>query len=199
VPRTDGNMPFLEVNRVPVWNSLMSIAIIMSAATFPRISTYFRLVLAVLLTVAADRSASAQEPDLKVTLAARKVTVDAGKETLTAADKAKPGEIIQYEASYQNDGTSAVRHVGAVVPIPAGLTLVANSANPVAAEASLDGKNFSPAPLVRAVKTETGATEDRPVPLSEYRALRWTLEEVSPGTTTTVKLRARVAANGAAQ
>jgi uncharacterized repeat protein (TIGR01451 family) len=157
------------------------------------------IITALSLTVIGGPSAHSQTPDLKVTLSAKRVAVEQGKETLTTADKAKPGEIIQYEAAYHNNGQTTVERIGAVVPIPAGLTLVADSARPTASEASLDGKNFGPVPLMRPVKNEAGIVEDRPVPLTEYRALRWTLDQVAPGATTTVTVRARVGSNGTAK
>ena len=141
----------------------------------------------------------AQTPQVEVALQARRVIVDQGKEALLPADKAKPGDVIQYEASYHNAGKTPVQHLGAVVPIPVGLALMADSAMPAAGEASLDGKTFSLAPLMRAVKNQAGVTENRPVPLAEYRALRWNLPEVAPGTTTTVTLRARVTTNKASE
>jgi uncharacterized repeat protein (TIGR01451 family) len=147
----------------------------------------------------AGGSLSAQPSDLKVSLQAHRVVLNEGKETLAPAEKAKPGDIIQYDASYQNNGTAAVKNVGAVVPIPAGLTLVSDSAKPAAPEASLDGKTFSAAPLTRPVKNEAGVMENEPVPLSEYRALRWNLAEVAPGSSTTVTVRARVGTNGSSK
>jgi len=141
----------------------------------------------------------AQTPQVEVALQARRVVVDQGKEALVPADKAKPGDVIQYEASYHNAGKAPVQHLGAVIPIPVGLALTADSAVPAASEASLDGKAFSPVPLMRAVKNEAGNMENRPVPLTEYRALRWNLAEVAPNSTTTVALRARVSTNKASQ
>jgi uncharacterized repeat protein (TIGR01451 family) len=172
--------------------------IVMSPA-FSRVFCRFCLLMAFGLALVTAQPVAAQSPELKVTLLAKRVTTEQGKEILVTADKARPGDVIQYEASYQNNGQTAVQHVGAVVPIPAGLILVADSATPAAAEASLDGKTFSPAPLMRAVKNETGIVENRPVPLTEYRALRWMVDTVPAGGTTTVTLRARVATNGRAE
>jgi uncharacterized repeat protein (TIGR01451 family) len=152
------------------------------------------ILIAVFLTFIAGTS-DAQSADLKVNLVAKKVTSQDGKEKLISADKARPGDVIEYDASYQNTGSAPVRNVGAVVPIPAGLVLVPESANPVAPEASLDGKTFQRVPLTRPVITGSGVTVNEPVPIAEYRALRWNLDEVPAGESKTVTLRARVAAN----
>ena len=141
-------------------------------------------------------SASAQQPDLKVNLVAQRVVTDRGKESLVAADKAKPGDVIQYEAVYKNGGAGAARNINAVIPIPMGLALLADTATPPAKEGSLDGKNFQAFPLTHEVKNAAGTVEKQPVPLAEYRALRWTLSELSAGQSAIVHLRARVNANG---
>ena len=125
--------------------------------------------------------ANGQPTDLKVALTAQKVVVTEGKEKLVPADKARPGDVIQYDASYQNSGTAPLHNVGAIVPIPAGLVLVAETAKPAAPEASLDGKTFQQTPLTRPVINAAGIAENQAVPLSEYRALRWTLAEVPAG------------------
>ena len=86
-------------------------------------------------------------------------------------------------------------NVAATVPIPAGLALVAESSRPIAQQASLDGKTFAPTPLMREVKNPAGITEKQPIPLGEYRALRWVLPELAAGTDAKVALRARVLTN----
>jgi uncharacterized repeat protein (TIGR01451 family) len=149
---------------------------------------------AVFLTLLAGIS-DAQSSDLKVNLVAKKVTSEDGKEKLISGDKARPGDVIEYDASYQNTGSVPVRNVGAIVPIPAGLVLVPESPKPTAPEASLDGKTFQAIPLTRPVITASGVTVNEPVPLAEYRALRWNLDEVPAGESKTVTLRARVAAS----
>ena len=131
-------------------------------------------------------------PDVRVNLTAKRVVVSDGQESLVSADKAKPGEVIQYEAVYKNGGKAPVKNVAATVPIPSGLAFVEGSTKPPAAEASLDGKTFAPLPLTREVKNEAGVLEKQPVPVAEYRALRWMINELPAGEGATVLLRARV-------
>lgn len=137
----------------------------------------------------------AQAPDVRVDLAGKRVVMTDGKESFVKADKASPGDVVQYEAVYRNDGKAEAKNVVATVPIPQGMALVAESAKPAAEQASLDGKNFSPVPLMREVKNDAGAMEMQPVPLAEYRALRWTLPELAAGKSATFVLRAQLVTN----
>lgn len=141
----------------------------------------------------------AQAPDVRVDLTGKRVVLTDGKESFVKADKAGPGDVIQYEAVYRNDGKAQAKNVVATVPIPQGMTLVADSARPTAEQATTDGKNFSPVPLMREVKNEAGVMEKQPVPLSEYRALRWTLPELAPEKTATFVLRAQLLVNSPAK
>lgn len=128
-----------------------------------------------------------------VALTAQRVTEANGHETLVNADKAKPGDVIEYHAVYRNDGKSAVRELVATLPIPAGLEFLPRTAAPAVMQASLDGKTFAPVPLVRHERTADGRDVVREVPAAEYRALRWTLGGLEPRGTRTVAARARVA------
>ena len=158
-----------------------------------RFSFPTRIALAALLILTASgRAAMAQAADVKVSLVAQRVVTADGRETLVEADKAKPGDTIQYAATYRNVGQSPAYNVGATVPIPTGLELVADSAKPAAEQASLDGKNFSAIPLMHDVKNAKGVVESQPVPLSQYRALRWVIKELAAGGDATVSVRTRV-------
>jgi len=141
----------------------------------------------------------AQTPEIRVELAGQRVVIAEGKESLVPADKAGPGDVIQYAAVYRNAGQSVAKNVTATVPIPKGMALVAESAKPAAEQASLNGKDFSPVPLLREVKNDAGILEKRPVPVAEYRALRWTLPELAPEKTATFVLRAQLLTNSPAK
>ena len=131
--------------------------------------------------------------DVAVTLKAQKVLRSTeGKEVLQVADRAMPGEIIQYDALYKNQSRSSVRQLEPTLPIPAGLEYIADSAKPAPTRASLDGKTFAPIPLMRPVTLPSGETKQEAVPLSEYRALRWELGDLDAGKTALVSARARL-------
>jgi uncharacterized repeat protein (TIGR01451 family) len=155
----------------------------------------FALIFGLILPLAVPSNILAQAPDVRVELIGKRVVMTDGKESLASADKAGPGDVIQYEAIYRNAGEAVAKNVTATVPIPRGMTLVAGSAQPAAEKASLDGKDFSSVPLIQEVKNEAGVTEKQPVPLSQYRALRWTLPELAPGKTASFVLRAQLHTN----
>jgi len=132
--------------------------------------------------------------DVVVTLKAHKVVrTGDGKEVLRVADRAMPGEIIQYDALYRNQGTAGIRNLQPTLPIPAGLEYLPDTAKPGPSTASVDGKNFAPIPLMRRVALPDGKTKEEPVPTSEYRALRWNLGDLDSGGSTLVSARARLA------
>jgi len=70
-----------------------------------------------------------------------------------------------------------------------------SSAKPVPVQASIDGSLFYPVPLTRQVRAADGQLKTVNVPLSEYRALRWSLGALAAGASREVVLRARVNAN----
>lgn len=131
--------------------------------------------------------------DLAIALTAQKVIAQSdGREKLLAADRALPGEVIQYDALYQNQSGRPLNNVAPTLPIPAGMIYVADTAKPSPTEASLDGKTFAPIPLKRVVALPTGETQEQVVPASEYRALRWQVGELAPGSRATVIARTRI-------
>jgi uncharacterized repeat protein (TIGR01451 family) len=137
--------------------------------------------------------AAAQQPNpIESRLEARKVVAAAdGKESFAAADAAKPGDVIEYTATYRNASTQAVRNLEATLPIPANTELVPGSATPAGARASLDARAFEPMPIKR--KVRRGAAEvDETVPVGEYRYLRWYPGELGPGKSIAFKARVRV-------
>ena len=116
-----------------------------------------------------------------------------GKERLESAATVKPGEVIEYRASYLNKAKEAARSLEATLPVPAGLEYMPGTVNPPAALASIDNVKFEPIPLKRMVKQADGRMVEREVPATEYRALRWRLGSLETGKDTVVSARMRVA------
>lgn len=142
-------------------------------------------------------SSSAAKNDLAISLTARKVVRQAdGKEKLLAADRAFPGEVIQYDALYVNRSAKPLTRVSPALPIPNGMVFVPNSAAPPPAEASLDGKSFQKIPILRKVTMPTGEEKEEEVPATEYRALRWQAGDLAAGATTVVTARTRLVPAG---
>ena len=135
-------------------------------------------------------ASAALKPAVEVVLTQSKVVVAAdGTEKLQSAASVKPGDVLEYTATYTNNSAKAVSGLVANLPIPQGLEYVAKSAKPGATlvkAATADGV-FAAEPLTHKV---AGKTE--PVPYAEYRALRWTLGQLPAAGVTAVSARARV-------
>jgi uncharacterized repeat protein (TIGR01451 family) len=142
-------------------------------------------------SLALGPAAFAQSQVSSTLLAQRVDTVD-GKTVLKPATQSKPGEVIDYSSTYKNAGTAAADKLVATVPVPVGTTLIAGSAEPAQALASTDGTVFSATPLMRTVRQPDGSQRVEPVPLADYRALRWDLGTLAAGRSAAVSLRVRV-------
>lgn len=115
-----------------------------------------------------------------------------GEEQLADAATVKPGDVIEYRATYTNKSDKAVVGLVGNLPIPEGLEYLPRSAKPGATlvkAAASDGV-FASEPLVRTLPN--GKTE--PLPYNEYRSLRWTLGQLPAGGVTAVSARAKVEA-----
>ncbi len=115
-----------------------------------------------------------------------------GKEQLQSAARAKPGDLLEYRAVYVNVSQKEVKNLQATLPIPASTEVLLDSIAPQNALASADGRNFAPSPLVVRVKMANGTTQNRALPLSAYRALRWPIGTLAAGQNVTVRARVRL-------
>lgn len=156
--------------------------------------TRFHAILAAAaLTAAAALPVGAQlAQPLETRLEARKVATAAdGRETLVPAESAKPGDVIEYAATYRNAGQSALTGLQATMPIPANTEYLPGSARPASAKASVDGRSFADIPLKRKVRRD-GREVEEPVPWREYRYLRWSPGELGGEKSVTYTARVRV-------
>jgi uncharacterized repeat protein (TIGR01451 family) len=136
--------------------------------------------------------AAAQQAQVTSSLQVEKVvTVDA-KTVLQPATASKPGDVLEYRVTYDNRGALAVHGLVADLPIPAGTTYIAASAEPAGAQASVDGVHFAPMPLMQMVKQADGSERKLAVPLADYRVLRWTLGTLQGGKQEQLHARVRV-------
>ena len=124
---------------------------------------FFSALFAIALTAAASvgvAPASAQtapKGPVAISLTAQKVTKDAeGREQLKPADRALPGEVVQYDALYKNTSKDGIKNLAPTLPIPAGLEFLPETVSPMPAFASVDGRTFTPFPLVRKVTKPDG-------------------------------------------
>ncbi len=133
-----------------------------------------------LLFAAGAYAQKAVTEPLQIKLVRSKVVQDKGREVMEAAATAKPGEVLEDVATYTNTTKAALKNVEATLPVPPNTELVMASIKPAAAKASTDGKTFSAMPLKRKVKQANGVEVETPVPLSEYRYIRWYPGELAP-------------------
>lgn len=134
--------------------------------------------------------AESAKKQVEVLLVQSKVVKDAqGREQLVSADTVKPGDILEYKATYTNKTGKPVTGLVAELPIPEGLEYLPKTAQPGPDRVKVAAKDgqFAAEPLARVVngKTET-------VPYNEYRSLRWTLGQLQANGVTVVSARARV-------
>ncbi len=130
--------------------------------------------------------------EVKVDLKASKIVVVNGVEQKQPADKAKPGEIIEYVAEYKNTAKTSVSNVVATLPVPPGMEYLPDTAGPAQVMASTDEHNYAPVPLKRSVRGADGKMVEQLVPFSEYRSLRWNLGDIQGGSSKSVKARMKV-------
>jgi uncharacterized repeat protein (TIGR01451 family) len=151
------------------------------------------ITLALAVALASIPALAADKGDLAVDLKGQKVVKAAdGKEKFESAEKARPGEVIEYKAVYRNKGKSPAGDLKATIPVPLGTEYIPGSAKPAAMTASLDGKEYAPVPLKNKVTLPSGKTEIRDVPYDEYRFFRWDLKTLEPGKSATVSLRVKI-------
>ena len=149
--------------------------------------------LIVLLSAALSLAAHADNAKLTSELKVSSVVKQAdGSEALAPAQTVKPGDLLQYSTVYTNSTPRAVSRLVTNLPIPAGTEWVATGTLPSAVSASLDGKVFAPVPLMRKTRRADGQWVDVPVPLAEYRSLRWPEQQLAAGTSFTTTARVRM-------
>jgi hypothetical protein len=156
------------------------------------------VVTAWLSTASAQTVTANVATDVQVKLVLERITVgtgkDAGKEVVVSTERAAPGELMQYVATYSNTAavnTPPIGKLQATLPVPSAMHY-SGIAQPIPALASTDGKSYEAYPIVRMMKQADGTVKRVEVPFEEYRSLRWTLQDLAPQTAQSVKARMRV-------
>lgn len=129
-------------------------------------------------------------PQISLTVTAEKDVIETdadGKQVVrrvNASDTA-PGDVLFYTIRYRNSGDQAARNIQLDNPIPEGTAFQEGSAWGEGGEIlySIDGgKNFKkPSRLTYQVTGADGQIEERRATPEQYNAIRWTVEEVAPG------------------
>jgi uncharacterized repeat protein (TIGR01451 family) len=131
--------------------------------------------------------------EIESVLTSKKVTIGADKkELLVEAKNAKPGEIIEYQATYTNKSKAGISKLTPNLPVPEGTEYLAGTARPASIKATLGDGKFEAIPLKRKVKLPSGKEVEQEVPASRYKALQWSLGDLGPGKSITVSARVRV-------
>lgn len=144
----------------------------------------------IVLALVSGVAQAQQKGPLESTLEQHRVVRAAdGSESLAPAAAVRPGDVIEYVATYRNSGRAPITGVEATMPIPPNTEFVAGSARPATGRASVDGTSYAPMPLLRKAVRDGKAAEE-PVPTREYRYLRWSVPEL--GASQSVRFTARV-------
>jgi hypothetical protein len=159
----------------------------MSLSPVPR-SLFAVLALAFLMICTAALAAPLIDARLTVAL----IQFNGQYEISGPANAAKPGDILEYSARYNNRGDAAADALAPTMPIPVGSEYVPAGSAPKPTHASLDGVTWAPIPLHRREQGTDGKPHDVEVPLSEYRALRWSVGRLAPGSEAVVRARVRI-------
>ena len=151
--------------------------------------------IAALALLAIGLQAKAADGELVSLLTAHKVVAKQDRtEAFVEAKQAQFGDVIEYRLTLTNRTGGAVTKLRPVLPIPQTMEYLPGTAVPKNVEASLDGKDFKPAPLSRKVTKPDGTVKVVKVPYSEYRHLRWDVGDLAADATIVVKARVKVKA-----
>ena len=155
---------------------------------------FFRMLAcsAAVFTAMAASSQTVLANTVNSSLSAQVVSVVDGKSVMKPATDAKPGDVLEYRATYANNTRSAINGLLATIPVPVGSTFIEASAVPAGPTASVDTVTFSPLPLVRTTQGANGVMRKEPVALEDYRAVRWNVGTLAAGQETVVSLRVLV-------
>lgn len=123
---------------------------------------------------------------LSVNLQAKQIVTENGKQVLKTVNRAKSGDVIQYQAIYRNNIQKPMTNVALTIPVPASMVYVSSS-SPAPVQASLDGKKFENLPILRKVNGKMVE-----VPASQYRAVRWIVKTLPAQQSATVSINTKV-------
>ncbi|WP_175950757.1 DUF11 domain-containing protein [Burkholderia sp. BCC0405] len=128
-----------------------------------------------------------------INLEQKKVVKDAnGAERLVDASSVKPGDVIEYRATYKNTSAQPVKQLVADLPIPEGLEYQSKTARPAGANviAATKTGEHGPEPLMRTLADG----KRQAVPYNEYRDMSWKIGQLNSGASVVVSARAKVEA-----
>jgi uncharacterized repeat protein (TIGR01451 family) len=139
---------------------------------------------------------AAAKPKIVIAIQQFKEVPDGKATKLVPAQNASPGDVLEYQLVYKNEGDEAATNAVIEDPIPKGTTYLANTAQGEGSEITFSndkGQTFAPAvKLTYEVKLPNGAVEKRVATPAEYTNVRWTVKQVPAGSGGKVSFRVRV-------
>ncbi|HEY2029800.1 MAG TPA: hypothetical protein VGH20_11390 [Myxococcales bacterium] len=136
------------------------------------------------------------KPRIVIAIQQFKEVADGRSTKLVPAQSASPGDVVEYQLVYRNEGDEPATNAVIQDPIPKGTTYLANSANGDGTEITFSsdkGQTFAPpVKLTYDVKLPNGSVEKRTVTPAEYTNVRWTVKQVPAGASGKVVFRVRV-------
>ncbi len=105
---------------------------------------------------------------------------------LTSDVKVQAGDTLEYQTTVRNNGSDRIKSMQVTLSIPQEVVLIGNT-SPEFVLASLNERDFYPAPL----QTQRNGTMEN-IALAKYKGLRWTVENLGLGESTTVSYRAKM-------
>ncbi len=110
------------------------------------------------------------------------VTVDKnGKEKVTKTDQVEPGQVMEFELVFTNNGETNVSGIQVVDPIPENTLFIGEShSSDVQAnfEVSIDGgQTFESEPVIRIETQADGSQKEVVIPPEQYTHVRWLAED----------------------
>ncbi len=152
-----------------------------------------KILIATIFMVSLLGAGQAFADSLSNMLGVSRIVSQNGIEHSEPATSAKPGDILEYTATYRNSGDKDVRKLEVTLPIPEGTEYLPGETHPAGAWASVDGKNFAPEPLRHRVSKPNGSQIDEAVALQDYRFLRWPPANLAAGATLECRARVKIA------
>ena len=156
-----------------------------------RVTAVFSSLTAILLLAAPALA----KPRITIAIQQFKEVADGKNTKLVPVTAANPGDIVEYQLAYKNEGDEPATNAVIEDPIPKGTTYLANTASGDAEITFSSDKGQTFAPPVRLtyeVKLPSGAVEKRTATPAEYTNVRWTVKQVAAGAGGKVVFRVRV-------
>jgi uncharacterized repeat protein (TIGR01451 family) len=162
----------------------------MATSVSPLLRTFHATLALVLSILCGGALAAGPLIDAKLTVAL--IQFNGQYEISGPAAAAKPGDVLEYSARYNNRGDAGAEALAPTMPIPVGTEYVPAGTSPKPTHASLDAVTYEPIPLRRKERGADGQMHDVEVPLAEYRALRWSVGRLAAGSEAIVRARVRI-------